>query len=89
MTGDKIPAMTNVFWIAGNILFDLTTGKKSDVLMLVNSEADASLFTKADGEAYVQFVAARATNVRWTVEPSRLPDRSGLYVIKGVQVQNA
>jgi hypothetical protein len=77
--------MTNVFWIAGNILFDLATGRKSDVLMLVNSENDASVFSQVDAEAYVQFVRSRAPNVRWSVEPSRMPDRSGLYVIKGVQ----
>ena len=76
--------MTNVFWIAGNVLFDLATGKKSDVLMLVNSEADASVFSKADAEAYVQFVASRATNIRWVVEPTQMRG-SGLYVIKGVQ----
>jgi hypothetical protein len=76
--------MTNTFWIAGNILFDLNTGKKTDVLMLVNHEVEASFFKRVDADAYRDFVAARAPNITWIVEATNLRG-SGMFVIKGVQ----
>jgi hypothetical protein len=75
----------NIFWIAGNVIFDLKTGAKSDVLMLVNSEKDASTFNNNDADAYLNFVAVRVPNVTWSKEPSRLRDGESQFVIKGVQ----
>ncbi len=78
--------MTNTFWVAANILFDLGTGEKKEVLMLVNHEADATFFKKADVDTYKAFVERRAANIVWAVEPTNLRGRIGEYfVIKGMQ----
>lgn len=84
----------NTFWIAANVLFDLGTGKKSEVLMLVNKVEDATLFTEHDAQNYLNFVSTRASNIQWTIEslqPQNVLRMRALgefprqYVIKGVQ----
>lgn len=80
----KIPAMTNTFWIAANITFDLKTGEKKDILMLVNHEIDATFFTREDADLYYTFVTVRAQNIIWSVEPTNLRGK-GLFVIRGIQ----
>jgi len=81
--------MTNTFYIAANIIFDLGTGEKKEVLMLVNKEIDATFFKKANADAYKAFVETRATtsttNITWSVEKTMLRGTGDLYVIKGVQ----
>jgi len=75
----------NTFWITGDIIFDLQTGKKSDVLRLAANERDASTFTQAAAETYLGFVQARTldSGIVWSVERSlELPTE---FVIKGVQ----
>ncbi len=76
--------MTNTFWIAANITFDLGTGEKKEILMLVNHEIDATFFKKADADNYKAFVERRATNITWSVDESNLRGK-GLFVIRGVQ----
>lgn len=69
-------------------MFDLGTGEKKEVLLLVNRIEDATVFTEQDAMNYVQFVAKRATNISWTVEPLTTGhnlERLGRFVIKGVQ----
>jgi hypothetical protein len=75
--------MTNTFWLAANITFDLGTGKRSDILMLVNSEGDATYFKKEDASGYKSFVEARSPEIKWFVEPTN--QRAGMFVIRGVQ----
>jgi hypothetical protein len=75
--------MTNKFWIAANIIFDLNTGATSQVLMLVNRELDATIFeTEKDAQVYVSFVEHRARNIKWHLDPSS--QRPG-WVIRGLQ----
>jgi hypothetical protein len=76
--------MTNTFWIAANITFDLGTGEKKEILMLVNHEIDATFLRRKDADAYFQFVATRATNIVWSVEPTNLRGAEW-FVIRGVQ----
>jgi len=79
-------AMTNTFWIAANITFDLATGEKRQILTLVNHEIDATFFKKADADNYCLFVAARAPDIIWSVDETNLRGRRGeLRVIRGVQ----
>jgi hypothetical protein len=75
--------MTNTFWVSGNIIFDLETGKKTEVLMLVSAEDDASTFNDRDADGYLDFVKRRTRSIAWTKEPSN--ERPGMFVIKGVQ----
>ncbi len=75
--------MTNNLWVAANILFDLETGKKTEVLLLAPREADATYFSKADAELYMNFVKQRARNIEWTIYPTN--QRPGMFVIQGVQ----
>jgi hypothetical protein len=83
--GAKIPAMINTFWIAANIIFDLATGEKKDILTLVNHEIDATFFKQADAVNYKSFVELRASNLKWSVDPTNLRGRGDLFVIRGVQ----
>jgi hypothetical protein len=76
--------MTNTFWIAANITFDLKTGEKKDILMLVNHEIDATFFNRQDADLYYVFVTARAPNLIWSVAPSSVRGK-GWFVIQGVQ----
>lgn len=77
--------MTNTFWIGANIIFDLGTGKTNQVLMLVNSEADASIFeTEQQAQSYLSFVAQRALNIQWILDPPT-PQRPQGWVIRGIQ----
>ncbi len=76
--------MTNEFWIAANIIFDLGTGEKKDILMLVNHEIDATFFNRGDAELYYTFVTMRAKNIVWKIEPTNLRGQ-GWFVIRGVQ----
>jgi hypothetical protein len=76
--------MTNTFWIAANITFDLGTGEKKEILMTVNKEIDATFFKEKDAENYKRFVEQRARNIDWTVRPSFLRG-PGLFVIRGIQ----
>jgi hypothetical protein len=78
----------NTFWVAANVMFDLGTGEKKEILLLVNKVEDATVFTEYDAERYLQFVAVRASNITWSVE--RLAtghnlQRLGRFVIKGLQ----
>jgi hypothetical protein len=84
LLGGKIPAMTNTFWIAANIVFDLRTGERKDVLTLVNHEIDATFFTESDALNYKNFVQSRADDIQWFVEQTRLRGPSK-FVIRGVQ----
>jgi len=54
--------MTNTFWIAANLTFDLKTGETKEILTLVNHEIDATFLKKADADLYKEFVARRAPN---------------------------
>jgi len=77
--------MTNTFWISTNIIFDLGTGKTSQILMLVNREGDAAAFnTLKEAQTYLAFVQARAGQIQWFVDPPT-PQRPQGYLIRGVQ----
>jgi hypothetical protein len=75
--------MINTFWIAANIIYDLNTGKKSDVLMLVNEERHATYFKKEDAPHYLDFVKTRSPEIQWFIDPTN--QRAGMFVIRGVQ----
>jgi hypothetical protein len=75
--------MTNTFYLAANIMFDLDTGKKTNVLLLANSEGDATYFTEPDARSYMAFVQGRSPEIKWTI--TRSNQRLDMYVIKGVQ----
>jgi hypothetical protein len=62
------PPISNTFYIAGNIIFDLATGEAKNVLTLVNKPEDASIFTATDAQNYLNFVQLRAQNIVWTIE---------------------
>jgi hypothetical protein len=68
-------------------MFDLGTGEKKEILLLVNKVEDATVFTEHDAKNYIQFVSARAQNINWTFEPLTAGGfrRAGRFVIKGVQ----
>jgi hypothetical protein len=83
--------MTNTFWIAANIIFELGTGKTTPVLMLVNRLDDASFFaTEHEAQTYLSFVQTRAPNIQWFIDPPISPrppifqTQQG-FVIRGVQ----
>jgi hypothetical protein len=87
-TGSRPTTTVNTFWVAANVMFDLGTGEKKEILLLVNKVEDATVFTEQDAQRYAQFVAQRASNIAWSVE--RLASgfnlqRLGRFVIKGVQ----
>jgi len=65
-------------------LFDLQTGKTTQVLLLVYRAEDASTFNKQDAEAYLSFVQARATNIAWSIQRSPSVG-DGRFVIRGEQ----
>jgi hypothetical protein len=75
--------MTNILWVAANIIFDLETGKKTEVLLLASREDDATTFKEEDAPTYLEFVKRRAPHIEWSKEGSK--ERPGMYVIKGVQ----
>ena len=55
--------IVNNFWIAANIIFDLGTGKTSQVLMLVNQPTDATIFpTETEARNYYSFVTNARTS---------------------------
>lgn len=77
--------MINTFWIGANIIFDLDTGHTSQVLLLVNTERDATIFeTKDEADTYYNFVKVRAKHIEWYLDPP-IPQRPQGYVIRGVQ----
>jgi hypothetical protein len=84
--------MTNQFWIAANIIFDLETGKTTQVLMLVNRESDATVFeTQEEARNYFSFVKRRAQHIQWFLDEASpragqrvLPQPQG-WVIRGIQ----
>jgi len=77
--------MTNTFWIAANIIFDLGTGATRQVLMLVNRDSDATIFlTEIEAKGYFSFVKNRATHIEWFLD-SPTPQRPKGWVIRGVQ----
>jgi hypothetical protein len=87
-TGSRTTTTANTFWVAANIMFDLGTGEKKEILLMVNKVEDATVFTEQDAQRYFQFVAARASNIGWSVErltTSHNLQRLGRFVIKGVQ----
>jgi len=75
--------ITNTFWIGANILFDLETGRTSQVMLLVNREDDATTFKEEDARSYLAFVKRRAADIQWSLARSKT--RPDMYVIKGVQ----
>lgn len=77
------PPIINNFWIGANILFNLETGLTNQVLLLVNREKDATIFSEQDAQTYLMFVKNRAANIRWFVEKSS--ERAGMFVIRGEQ----
>jgi hypothetical protein len=77
--------MTNTFWIAANIIFELGTGATKQVLMLVNRESDATVFeSEKEAQTYFSFVKNRAQDIQWFLE-SPTPQRPRGWVIRGVQ----
>jgi hypothetical protein len=77
--------MTNVFWIAANIIIELGTGKTTDVLMLVNRVDDATVFeTLNEAETYLNFVQNRMPRIKWVIE-SPTSQRPHGYLLRGVQ----
>ena len=72
-------------------MFELGTGEKKEILLMVNKVEDATVFTEQEVQRYFQFVAARASNIAWSVERltighiGRKLQRLGRFVIKGVQ----
>lgn len=83
----KLPLRTNIFWIGANLLFDTQTGATNQVLMFVQSEAEATVFSEQDAQAYLNFVSVRADRfspgIRWTMPPAR--NATGRWVIRGEQ----
>lgn len=76
---------TNVFWVAANILFDMNTGKRTDVLMLVSRETDATIFnTEQEATGYLAFIQHRAQHIQWFLD-APTPQRPLGWVIRGVQ----
>jgi hypothetical protein len=75
--------MTNILWIGANILFDLETGKTTQVLLVVNREEDATTFSREDAGTYLSFVKRRAAHINWSLEPSK--DRPEYFVVRGIQ----
>jgi hypothetical protein len=74
----------NVFWVGANVLFDLQTGKTTQVLLLVYRVEDASTFNKQDADTYLSFVQTRANNIAWSIQ--RSPNMGeGRFVIRGEQ----
>jgi hypothetical protein len=87
-TGTRQTITVNAFWVAANIMFDLETGAKKQILLLVNRVEDATVFTLEDAQNYLAFVSRRATNIHWSVEQLTTGhnlERLGRFVIKGVQ----
>jgi hypothetical protein len=87
-TGSRPTATVNTFWVAANVMFDLGTGEKKEILLLVNKVQDATVFTEQDAQNYAHFVSARASNIVWSVERLTIGhnlERLGRFVIKGVQ----
>jgi hypothetical protein len=77
---------TNVFWIGGNLVLDLTTGKMSQVFLLVYKEEEASTFSEESAENVKREFGERAapfSKIRWEVQKSKA--RKGLFVVKGEQ----
>jgi hypothetical protein len=79
--------MTNTFWIGANILFDLETGKTTQVFQLVYREEDATTMPMQQATTSLSFVESRAArfspDIKWSIEKSVL--RPALFVIKGEQ----
>jgi hypothetical protein len=77
--------MTNIFWIAANIIFDLGTGATTQVLMLVNRESDATIFqTEQEAQTYFSFVSLRSPHLQWFIDPPT-PIKPQGWVIRGMQ----
>ena len=74
----------NNLFVAANIIFDLETGKTTQVLMFVTREGDATYFTKQDADDYLSFVKRRApNNIVWSIHPTN--QRPGMFIIQGEQ----
>jgi hypothetical protein len=77
----------NTFWLGGNLVFDLKTGKMTEVLQLVYREEDATTFMGQFAENVFNFVKMRtdeaSLRIRWFKEKSKT--RPNLLVIKGEQ----
>lgn len=49
-TGSRTTTV-NTFWVAANIMFDLGTGEKKEILLMVNKVEDATVFiTEQDAD---------------------------------------
>jgi hypothetical protein len=75
--------MTNTLWVAANIMFDLETGKTTQVLLLSPRESDATTFKEDDAKLYLEFVQRRAPLIKFGLWSS--VERPGLFVIRGIQ----
>ena len=74
--------LKNVFYAAANVLIDLDTGKTTRVMMLANSQAEATLFNETEVETYLSFIGRRVPDITW----SKIPSRQGsMFVIRGEQ----
>lgn len=74
----------NNLFVAANIIFDLETGKSTQVLMFVTREGDATYFSKEDADLYLGFVKVRAPkDIKWDIHQTN--QRPGKYIIQGVQ----
>jgi hypothetical protein len=82
-----MPTVTNTLWIAANVLLDIQTGEKKEVLMFVNHEIEATFFKEADANLYKDFAAKRIPTMTFKVESTNLRGPN-LFVIRGVQVQD-
>lgn len=81
----EMPLYESTFWAAVNIIFDLDTGKTSNVMMLVNHVEDATVFNNLqEANTYLSFVQRRATKIQWHLD-SPTPQRPG-FRIRGVQL---
>lgn len=77
--------MQNIFWIAANVIFELQTGKTTDILTLANRVDDATVFeTETEAQKFLLFVQTRAPRIAWAIQPPT-PQRPHGYLIRGVQ----
>jgi hypothetical protein len=76
--------MTNTFYIALNIIFDLATGETRNVLMLVNKQEDASIFSATEAQTYKNFVGARAPRIIWEIEQLPPPTTTPPFFLRKI-----
>jgi hypothetical protein len=75
--------LKNIFYAAANILIDLETGKTTQVMMLANSQDEATLFNETEVRDYLSFIERRVPNIKWSPIPSHR--QPSMFVIRGEQ----